>query len=351
MHQQFDFYNGGGLDICFLGMAEVTQTGDVNVTRVGNTLTGPGGFIDISQCTQRVYFMGTFTASGLETSINEKGELSIVREGRIKKFIRKIPEISFSADEARKKGQVVKYITERCVFSLTRNGLSLTEVAPGIDIQRDILDHMEFQPAIPREPRTMNPLIFRNERMGLADSLRRIDMKSRIFYVEATNTIFIDLSAVHVHDERDIQHIMQSIAEFFDRVAPNGRAHTEVNYYGFHIAPELYLPYQAAASALEAAHYVSVRRHTGRTFNHLKSAAPPHEVPDELSFEELRTYCHRHHFSVADEHLADLFHHVGEGTKTINREQCTRIVQKLSAEGSKLLPYRSERHSGGANTG
>jgi propionate CoA-transferase len=329
MHQQFDFYNGGGLDVCFLGMAEVTQNGDVNVTRVGKKLTGPGGFIDISQCTQRVNLLGTMTAGGLDIEVTD-GKIKIVKEGKIKKFVNKIPEITFSGDMARKTGQIVRYITERCVFSLHKDGLALTEVAPGVDVQRDILNQMEFKPLIPHEPREMNPKIFREELMELSEALLHVNMKTRLFYSdEPKNTLFVDLAAVHVRKREDIDTIVNGIEQFFEAELDGKRANVEINYFGFKIANDIFAEFQGRAAALEAKYYLTVRRHRGRTFTHLKAAQPRHRLPDRLSLKDAQQYVHRHHFAVGEEYLTDLFHHVSGGRDEINRAELTEVIERI----------------------
>lgn len=160
----FDFYDGGGLDIAFLGAGEIDGQGNVNVSRFGAKTTGPGGFINIVQSTPKLCFMSSFTASGLKTAV-EDGKLAILSEGRNKKFCRKVQQITFSADLARKNGQQIMYITERAVFELGKNGLVLTEIAPGIRLERDILAHMDFTPEISANLREMDERIFRPEKM------------------------------------------------------------------------------------------------------------------------------------------------------------------------------------------
>lgn len=144
---QFDFYDGGGLDFAALGAAQVDEKGNVNVSKFGDRLAGVGGFVNITQTAGKVVFCGTFTTSGLETA-NDGSKLIILREGKTRKFIPRVEQISFSARQAILRGQKVKYITERAVFQLTPGGLELIEVAPGIDIQTQILQMMDFKPII-----------------------------------------------------------------------------------------------------------------------------------------------------------------------------------------------------------
>ena len=161
-NQQFDFYDGGGLDMACLGMAQVDAQGHVNVSRFGPRLAGAGGFINISQSARRVVFAGTFTVGGLETKV-ENGKLAIVREGRARKFIDAVEQITFNGAYAAETGQPVFYVTERCVFRRARDGMELVEIAPGIDIERDILAQMGFTRSRATS-KTMDPRIFRTSR-------------------------------------------------------------------------------------------------------------------------------------------------------------------------------------------
>jgi propionate CoA-transferase len=166
---QFDFFHGGGLDIAFLGMAEIDAKGNVNVSRFGDRITGTGGFIDISQSTKEVVFCGTFTAGGL--SIEHKdGILTIETEGRVRKFVPEVEQITFSGEYAVERGQRVLYVTERAVFELTPEGLMLIEVAPGLDLEKDIFGQMGFKPTVSPHLMTMDGRIFGEAPIGLAAS-------------------------------------------------------------------------------------------------------------------------------------------------------------------------------------
>ena len=163
---QFDFYDGGGVDDAFLGLAQADKDGNINVSKFGPRIAGCGGFVNITQNAKRVYYCGTFTAGGLKCSTKD-GKLIIDQEGKSDKFIDTVEQITFSGKYANKVGQPVMYITERAVFELREDGVYLTEVAPGIDIQTQILDHMGFVPKMDGEPKLMDERIFKDEIMGL----------------------------------------------------------------------------------------------------------------------------------------------------------------------------------------
>ncbi|EOS61039.1 hypothetical protein C815_00767 [Firmicutes bacterium M10-2] len=162
----FDFYDGGGLSQAFLGLAECDEKGNINVSRFGPRIAGCGGFINITQSTPVVAFCGTFTAKGLKENIGD-GKLEILNEGQVKKFKKEVEQITFSADFAKKAGQKVLYITERAVFELKDGEFTLTEIAPGIDLQKDVLDQMDFQPKIADDLKLMDERLFREEPMHL----------------------------------------------------------------------------------------------------------------------------------------------------------------------------------------
>jgi len=168
---QFDFYDGGGLDVTGLGMAETDKDGNVNVSKFGPKLAGCGGSINISQAAKRCIFVGTFTAGGLKVSVNNK-KLFIEQEGKAKKFVNQVRQVTFSGKYSAEQNQYVRYVTERCVFALTKEGMELIEIAPGIDLERDILALMDFKPIV-KNPRLMDERIFALELMGLESDFIR----------------------------------------------------------------------------------------------------------------------------------------------------------------------------------
>ena len=155
----FNFYDGGGLNIAFLGAGEIDERGNVNVSKFGVKTTGPGGFINIVQNTPVVCFMCTFTAGGLKAATLD-GKLCILQEGRERKFRKSVQQITFSGDFAKKSGQKILYITERAVFELKNKGLELVEIAPGVDLEKDIIAQMDFVPHISPELKQMDKRIF-----------------------------------------------------------------------------------------------------------------------------------------------------------------------------------------------
>jgi propionate CoA-transferase len=158
------FYDGGGLDQAFLGLAEVDADGNVNVSRFGARFPGAGGFINISQSARALYFMGTFAAGG-QVEVDDDG-LRVLEHG-VAKFVARTGHITFSAEQARARGQEVLYITERCVLRLGPRGLELIEIAPGVDLEADVLDRMGFEPSVAPDLREMDRALFRRGAMAV----------------------------------------------------------------------------------------------------------------------------------------------------------------------------------------
>lgn len=264
---QFDFYDGGGLDIAFLGLAQADHSGNLNVSKFGPRLAGAGGFINISQSAKKVVFTGTFIAGQLELKYHN-GALQIVRDGNIRKFVRKVEHVTFSGDVARKSGKPVLYITERCVFRLTSDGLELTEIAPGVELDRDILAKMDFKPLIAKNLSLMDPRIFAPEPMNLRDYMLSIPLEQRFTYDEATNHFFVNLERYSLRSESDIERIRQIVT---DRLAPLGkRVYAIVNYDNFTIEPDLLDAYSAMVRGLMDQYYAEVTRYTTSGFLRMK---------------------------------------------------------------------------------
>jgi propionate CoA-transferase len=264
---QFDFYDGGGLDIAFLGLAQADPSGSLNVSKFGPRLAGAGGFINISQSAKKVVFTGTFVAGALELECRG-GSLRIVHDGDIRKFVRQVEHVTFSGDVARRTGKPVLYVTERCVFRLTQDGLELTEIASGVELERDILAMLDFAPLIPRKPTLMDKRIFAPEPMGLRDDMLSIPLEQRFTYDEATNHFFVNLERFYMRDERDIERIRQIVV---DRIAPLGkRVYAIVNYDNFRIEPDLLDAYSAMVRGLMDTYYAEVTRYTTSGFLRMK---------------------------------------------------------------------------------
>jgi propionate CoA-transferase len=162
-----DFYDGGGLDIAFLGLAQADQYGNVNVSKFSSKIAGAGGFIDITQNTKEVVFCGAFTAGNLKIAVTD-GNIRIEQEGAHRKFLTDVEHLTFSGAYARRHGHKVLYITERAVFEMGEDSLVLTEIAPGIDLETDILAQMDFAPTISADLKLMDARLFRDEPMGLS---------------------------------------------------------------------------------------------------------------------------------------------------------------------------------------
>ena len=165
---QFTYFQGGGFDASLLSFLEIDRTGSVNVSKLGvrpHVTAGAGGFVDITARARRIVFSGFFMA-GAQLSVGD-GRLKIEREGKIRKLVHDVESVSFSGRRAVEQGQQVTYVTERCVLKLTREGIALSEIAPGVDLRADILEKAAFPLLVPEEPRLMDARLFKPERFGL----------------------------------------------------------------------------------------------------------------------------------------------------------------------------------------
>ena len=262
----FDFYHGGGLDLTCLGMAECDEHGNVNTSKFGGRLNGCGGFIDISQNSRAVVFAGTFTVGGLDVQI-AYGKLKIMQEGRARKFVKNVEQITFSGQYAAQKSQPVIYVTERCVFQLTPGGLELIEVAPGIDIEKNILAHMDFKPII-NKPIPMDRRIFIDEPMELLAELQNLKLSERIKYDSDRNILFLNLEGWSVRKKSDIDDLRKMLVAAC--VAAGRRVNSVVNHDGCRIAEDLYDAYAEMIEYMVEHHYLTTARYSTSAFMRLK---------------------------------------------------------------------------------
>jgi propionate CoA-transferase len=263
---QFDFYDGGGLDAAFLGMAQADAHGNVNVSRFGPKLAGSGGFINISQNAKKVVFLGTFLAP-CRTEV-AGGQIVVDDAVAAPKFLGSVEQRTFSGSYAAGAGQPVLYVTERCVFRLTQAGLQLIEIAPGIDLERDVLAHVGFTPIIDGEPKLMDTRIFCDEPMGLKDDLLTVPLEARFTYDAGRNIFFLNLEGMSLNTDVEADAIT---AEIEKRLAAVGKkVPVAVNYDNFYLAPDLADKYASVVRGLAERYYESVTRYTTSSFMRLK---------------------------------------------------------------------------------
>ena len=265
-NQQFDFYDGGGLDLAVLGMAQADAQGNVNVSRFGGRFAGAGGFINITQNARTLVFAGTFTAGGLRIETGA-GSLRIAQEGRSRKFVAAVEQITFNGRLAADAGQRVLYVTERCVLELTRAGLELVEVAPGIDLEREILGLMDFHPIV-RAPRAMDPRLFQASRMGLEELLLGRPLAGRFTLDPERSTLFIDFAGFRVQRLEQVEAVRAQVQTL---VEPLGRkVEAVIDYDGCTIDPTLAEAWFDMARDVQSRFYDKASRYTTSAFMRLK---------------------------------------------------------------------------------
>jgi propionate CoA-transferase len=263
---QFDFYDGGGLDIAVLGMAEVDSAGNLNVSRFGPKLAGAGGFINISQTARAVVFAGTFTSVGLEISVAD-GALEIRSEGRVRKFVEAVQQITFAGKLAAQTGKKVLYVTERAVFQLKPDGLHLIEIAPGIDLERDVLAHMGFAPVI-GEVLEMDPRLFDPAPMDLAVDLLHLDLDDRVALSANGRQLFLNFEKMRVRSLRDVEQVRARVEAVCAGLGR--RVDVIANYDGARIDEEVEEAWVAMVKAMEDRYYGTVTRYSGSAFMRMK---------------------------------------------------------------------------------
>ncbi|MCV2370842.1 acyl CoA:acetate/3-ketoacid CoA transferase [Roseateles oligotrophus] len=247
---QFDFYDGGGLDLAVLGLAQADAQGNVNVSRFGDRLAGAGGFINISQNAKRLVFVGSFLSNDAP------------------KFLAEVEQRTFSGREASRRGQQVLYVTERCVLRLGPEGLILSEVAPGLDLQRDVLDLMGFTPLMPTPPVSMDAALFAEGPIGLRARLLMLPLADRFSYDAPTRQFFLNFERLAVRCIDDVEAIRAEVERRLAPLATLGqRVWCVVNYDHFHLDPQVADAYAAMVRELSDQFYENVTRYGTAGFN------------------------------------------------------------------------------------
>lgn len=263
---QFDFYDGGGLDLAVLGMAEADRAGNVNVSRFGDRMTGAGGFINISQNARRVVFAGTFTAGGLQVALPDR-RVTITQEGHAQKFHDHVQQITFSGGHAIAAHKPVLFVTERAVFDLCPDGMRLIEIAPGVDLNRDVLGQMGFRPVI-GDLSEMDPRLFADAPMGLKAELLHLDLEDRFALDRDAGILFINFEKLRIRNADDLARIKARVTEI---CAPlSARVDVIVNYDGTRIDEDVEGAYAQMVQRLEDRFYARVSRYSSSAFMRMK---------------------------------------------------------------------------------
>jgi propionate CoA-transferase len=260
---QFDFYDGGGLDVAFLGLAQADREGNLNVSRFGPKLAGAGGFINISQAAKKVVFVGTFTAGRLRLTVGN-GKLRIVEEGAARKFVNEVEHRTYSGRYAVSRKQMALYVTERCVFRLGEDGLELIEIAPGVDLEKDILAQMDFRPIMREAPRLMDARIFHVEPMGLRDEMLCLPLEERFTYDQQQNLFFVNFEGYTVKSLADVERIRSLVEAKLGLL--DHKVYAIVDYDNFTILPDVLDTYSVMVKGLIERFYSRVTRYTTSTF-------------------------------------------------------------------------------------
>ena len=260
---QFDFYDGGGLDVAVLGMAEVDAEGNVNVSKFGPKLAGAGGFINISQNAKALVFVGTFMAGDLRVKIGD-GALQILQDGSTGKFVKAVEHRTFSGREALRRGQPVLYVTERAVFRLVnvgggKSGLELIELAPGVDAARDVLAKMAFTPVQTESTGAMESALFTDAPLGLRERILATPLAERFELDTEHHIFYIDFSGLSINAAAQIEAIERMVESRLSSI--HGKVAAVVNYDHFNIAPELVDAYAGMVARLTERFYSRVTRY------------------------------------------------------------------------------------------
>jgi propionate CoA-transferase len=240
----------------------VDADGNVNVSKFGTKLAGAGGFIDISQSARSMYFMGTLTSKA-EIEVGE-GKLKIVKEGKGRKFVERVGHVTFSGAFAHEQCQTVYYITERCVFELTGEGLKVVEVAPGVDLERDILGQMEFRPLVPDVVPKMDAAIFSDEPMGLSLG-SPIDLEERLKYDAGNNVLYVNFEGLSIETADDARKLADFLDQKLSRFGK--KVHVVVNYDNFYLGPRAKDDFFRMVEHNEENYFLSSTRYSTNAFS------------------------------------------------------------------------------------